>query len=220
MRIRIFSIVALAFVLVFGINSHMAFAMHHGPKKCPMQHEKKCCDGKRGQCPFEAKRVHSFEDMDRTAGGVPVYKGTKQGCQGCPCACCKKAKAHKSKCAHKPKKAATGHDHESHKGHSMSKATVHDGPEAHALDEAMVKMHREMALPYTGDADADFIRGMIPHHQGAVDMANIVLKYGDDEQAKKLARNIIRAQKSEIAWMKRWLEQRQIPQTGEFRFNR
>jgi uncharacterized protein (DUF305 family) len=73
-----------------------------------------------------------------------------------------------------------------------------------------------MNVPYTGDADADFIRGMIPHHQGAVDMANIILKYGDDEDAKKLARKIIKAQKGEIAWMQRWLKNRQIPEKGEF----
>ena len=81
-------------------------------------------------------------------------------------------------------------------------------------------MHENMAQPYTGDADADFIRGMIPHHQGAVEMARIVLQYGDDEQAKDLARRIVVAQKGEIAWMQKWLRQRQIPETGAYSFNR
>jgi hypothetical protein len=85
---------------------------------------------------------------------------------------------------------------------------------------AMASMHHAMDKPYTGDADADFIRGMIPHHQGAVEMARIVLKYGDDEPAKALARRIIVAQKGEIAWMQRWLRERQIPETGHFHFNK
>lgn len=84
----------------------------------------------------------------------------------------------------------------------------------------MKQMHLHMAQPYTGDADADFIRGMIPHHQGAVEMARIVLQHGDDEEAKELARRIIVAQKGEIAWMQRWLRKRQIPETGAFDFNR
>ncbi|MBU6234867.1 MAG: DUF305 domain-containing protein [Alphaproteobacteria bacterium] len=88
-----------------------------------------------------------------------------------------------------------------------------------AYDGVMAKMHHGMAVPATGDADADFVRGMIPHHQGAIDMAQVVLKQGDDAQVRALARNIIRAQKGEIAWMKRWLELRQIPETGEYRMN-
>ncbi len=64
-----------------------------------------------------------------------------------------------------------------------------------------------MAIAYTGDADVDFVKGMIPHHQGAVEMAKVVLQYGKDPKLKQLARDIIRAQDKEIAFMQRWLAQ-------------
>ena len=49
-------------------------------------------------------------------------------------------------------------------------------------------MHADMSIDYTGDPDKDFIRGMIPHHQGAIDMAKVVLKYGKDPKVKELAK--------------------------------
>jgi uncharacterized protein (DUF305 family) len=80
-----------------------------------------------------------------------------------------------------------------------------DTPAAAAFAAANAKMHQSMAVEMTGDADVDFIRGMIPHHEGAVEMAQIVLKYGKDPEVKKLAEGIIAAQEQEIAWMKDWL---------------
>ena len=74
-----------------------------------------------------------------------------------------------------------------------------------AYSEANAKMHTDMAIAYTGNADKDFIMGMLPHHQGAVEMAKIELQYGKDPKARKLARGIIKAQNEEIAWMKGWL---------------
>jgi uncharacterized protein (DUF305 family) len=67
------------------------------------------------------------------------------------------------------------------------------------------KMHADMAIEFTGDADVDFIKGMIPHHEGAVDMARIVLEHGKDAEVRKLAEEIIAAQEKEIAWMRDWL---------------
>ena len=62
------------------------------------------------------------------------------------------------------------------------------------------------------DPDAAFVLGMIPHHQGAIDMAEVVLKFGRDPHNHHLAREIIDAQKREIAAMREWLKQKGLPQ--------
>ncbi len=71
--------------------------------------------------------------------------------------------------------------------------------------DAMKKMHEDMMVKPTGDADADFVRGMIPHHQGAIDMAKVLKEKGKDSELQKLADDIIAAQEKEIAFMKKWL---------------
>jgi uncharacterized protein (DUF305 family) len=71
---------------------------------------------------------------------------------------------------------------------------------------AMEEMHKAMQVKPTGDADADFVRGMIPHHEGAVAMAKILLEKGHDPELRKMAEGIIKAQESEISFMKSWLE--------------
>ncbi|NHB76753.1 CopM family metallochaperone [Rhodobacter calidifons] len=93
--------------------------------------------------------------------------------------------------------AATGHE-----GHAMMGDM---GPAAMAFMAANTRMHEGMAIEFTGNADVDFIRGMIPHHQGAVEMAKIVLEHGKDPEVRKLAEGIIAAQEAEIKWMKDWL---------------
>ncbi|NDP61407.1 DUF305 domain-containing protein [Polaromonas sp.] len=73
-----------------------------------------------------------------------------------------------------------------------------------AFQQGEEKMMKDMGRPYTGNADKDFVAHMIPHHEGAVDMANVQLKYGKDPELRKMARDIIKAQKQEIAFMKKW----------------
>ncbi|RQR86621.1 MULTISPECIES: DUF305 domain-containing protein [unclassified Burkholderia] len=57
---------------------------------------------------------------------------------------------------------------------------------------------------YSGDADRDFVSQMAPHHQGAIDMARVELKYGKDPTLRQLASRIVAAQRDEIALMERW----------------
>jgi uncharacterized protein (DUF305 family) len=65
-----------------------------------------------------------------------------------------------------------------------------------------------MAIEFTSDPDVDFARGMIPHHQGAIDMARVVLEHGQDPEIRALAEAIIAAQEEEIAFLRSWLEKR------------
>jgi len=75
-------------------------------------------------------------------------------------------------------------------------------------------MHHDMASQSTGDADRDFAVNMIPHHQGAIDMARVVLRDGRDPEMRKLAEDIIRGQEAEIAFMRAWLAKRGFQATG------
>jgi uncharacterized protein (DUF305 family) len=73
--------------------------------------------------------------------------------------------------------------------------------------EAMMKMHGPMmAAHMIKDSDVAFICGMIAHHQGAIDMADVVLKTGDNAEAKKMAEKTKKEQGQEIADMKDWLK--------------
>jgi uncharacterized protein (DUF305 family) len=67
---------------------------------------------------------------------------------------------------------------------------------------AMREMMAGMAIEPTGDVDGDFLTMMIPHHQGAVDMANEELEYGHDEQIRKLAQEIVSEQQHQIKVMR------------------
>ena len=80
---------------------------------------------------------------------------------------------------------------------------------ASAVKDAFAKANQNMmsamqSMPPMGDADKDFVMMMMPHHQGAIDMAKIELKYGKDKQLRKMAEDIIKAQEKEIAEMKKW----------------
>ncbi len=71
-----------------------------------------------------------------------------------------------------------------------------------ANDAAMIKMMADMDIKPSGDVDRDFVNMMIPHHQGGIDMAIAELRYGKNEQLRRLAQEIIVAQQQEIAAMR------------------
>lgn len=77
-----------------------------------------------------------------------------------------------------------------------------------AYEVAAQKMHKDMASAYTNDVDVDFVRGMIPHHQGAIDQAEILLKYSTNPRLRRLAGGIIASQRREIRFMEKWLKAR------------
>ncbi|GAB1539230.1 hypothetical protein NUACC21_18960 [Scytonema sp. NUACC21] len=80
-------------------------------------------------------------------------------------------------------------------------------PNRDALNQAMISMDTAMSsVPMTGNPDVDFAVMMIPHHQGAIDMAKVELRYGTDSRLRRLAQEIIVTQQSEIALMQLVLE--------------
>ncbi len=100
-------------------------------------------------------------------------------------------------------------DHSAHGGHAAAMhAPGSAAPYAAEWAAAMGRMHAEMDIALTGDPDVDFALGMIPHHQGAIDMARIQLAHGTDPEMRALAEAILAAQDEEIARMRAFLAAR------------
>ena len=102
--------------------------------------------------------------------------------------------------------------HGGHSGHSTPAQTAQmpDNPAIKGYRQANEAMHRAMDITFSGDADVDFVRGMIPHHQGAIDMAKVALQHAKDEQIRRWATDVIREQEREIAEMQAWLKKKGV----------
>jgi Domain of unknown function (DUF305) len=83
-----------------------------------------------------------------------------------------------------------------------SAAVTEESPFLIDNSAAMTKMMKDMAVPPTGDVDRDFVAMMVPHHQGAIEMAIAVLRYGRNAKIRRLAQEIIVTQQQEIAVMR------------------
>ena len=99
-----------------------------------------------------------------------------------------------------------------HSSHSHLEAKAADDSNWSALNANMETMHLAMAaVKPSRNSDIDFVRTMLPHHQGAIDMAKTELMYGKDPQMRRLAQEIISDQQSEIELMRLWLKQHEMP---------
>jgi len=88
-----------------------------------------------------------------------------------------------------------------------SQAATNQSEATKAYMAAMEKMHGPMMQGVQNpDPDVAFVKGMIPHHQSAIDMARVVQQHGKDEQTKKWASDVIREQEREIGEMRAWLK--------------
>jgi hypothetical protein len=92
--------------------------------------------------------------------------------------------------------------HEAHQPAETGPASSDESAFLAENEAAMTKMMNDMAARPTGDIDRDFVQMMMPHHQGAIDMAVIELRYGKNEQLRRIAQEIIVEQQQEIDAMK------------------
>jgi uncharacterized protein (DUF305 family) len=87
----------------------------------------------------------------------------------------------------------------------MAEMGGNDDPVSAAFDAINRRMHAQMAVMPGDDPDRGFAAAMIAHHEGAIDMARVVLGFGKDPEIRKLAEAVITAQQQEIVFLRQWL---------------
>ncbi|WP_250478199.1 MULTISPECIES: DUF305 domain-containing protein [unclassified Caballeronia] len=101
---------------------------------------------------------------------------------------------------------------------------INPGPAARASDVPSTDAYRtanqamiqgKTNLPYTGDADYDFVAQMTPLYQGAVDVAKVELQYGKDPELRKLAQSMVYSQQAQLNFMRTWLQTHQPARTSK-----
>lgn len=98
-------------------------------------------------------------------------------------------------------------EHDSHETHDPKGHAAESAP-AEPVGNASGGMHEAMNMISAEDADNDFLRAMIPRHQGAVEMAKAELARGKDPQVRALAEKVIAVQEAEMVQMRAWLAAR------------
>jgi uncharacterized protein (DUF305 family) len=98
---------------------------------------------------------------------------------------------------------------------ASNQAATAEPASTRALRKASASMHSGMDVRYTGNPDTDFLQAMIPHHQGAIEMARVELEHGRDPAVRALAKQVVDAQEAEIRQMREWLKKRRVsPSSG------
>ena len=96
-------------------------------------------------------------------------------------------------------------------GQGRMAAAAPDDPVAAAFAAINSRMHHDMAPPAGGNPDVAFAQAMIAHHQGAIDMAKVILGFGSDPEIRKLAQDVITAQQGEIVFLRQWMAKQPQP---------
>ena len=100
-----------------------------------------------------------------------------------------------------------------HQGHAPARPApgVTEPASTREFRAVNTQMHRDMNIRFSGNTDRDFATAMIPHHQGAIDMARVQLRHGTTAEMRKLAEDIIAAQEAEIAQLRAFLARTASP---------